>query len=232
MGLPCQRSSPAYKPTPFEILIVEDHPMMIRSITASLEVLYPQAHAHAGCGVMIVGSLMQARKRLLGREPPGLIITDLHLPDSRGLGTLHALRVAAPGTPIVVFSACDDKSTEQAALDLGAHAFVSKSALPQNFAQKIRPFLEARVGADRPEPTLAPPEEPSHPIALLTDRQREVLVEVAHGYRDREIAWRLKIGPQTVRSHLNAIFQQLGVQNRTQASRAYVAWAKANGLLV
>jgi len=76
----------------FEILIVEDHPMMIRSITASLEVLYPQAHT--GCSVMIVGSLMQAKKRLQQREPPHLIIADLHLPDSRGLLTLRALRGA------------------------------------------------------------------------------------------------------------------------------------------
>lgn len=212
----------------FEILIVEDHPMMIRSITASLEVLYPQAHT--GGSVMIVGSLMQAKKRLLGREPPQLIITDLHLPDSRGLGTLHALRVAAPDIPIVVFSACDDKSTEQTALDFGAHAFLSKSALPQNFAEKIRPFLGAH-DIHAAEPALASLQEPPHPITLLTDRQREVLREVAHGYRDREIGWRLKIGPQTVRSHLNAIFQQLGVQNRTQASRAYIAWAKTNGLL-
>ena len=124
----------------FDILIVEDHPMMIRSITASLAVLHPQAHAD--CGVVIVGSLMQAKKRLLRRrEPPSLVIADLNLPDSRGLATLRALREVAPGIAIVVFSASDDKSTEQAALDLGAQAFISKSALPQNFVQKLQPFL-------------------------------------------------------------------------------------------
>lgn len=228
MGLQC--IAPAYKPTPFEILIVEDHPMMIRSITNSLEVLH--LRAQVGCSVMVVSTMRQARKRLQGREPPSLIISDLHLPDSRGLGTLHALLVEAPGTPIVVFSACDDKSTERAALALGARAFVSKSALAQDFVQKIRPFLtmlEPGVGADSPQ---ALPCEPPHPVALLTDRQREVLMEVAHGYRDREIALRLKIGPETVRSHLNAVFHHLGVQNRTQASSVYVAWAKNNGLLV
>lgn len=213
----------------FEILIVEDHPMMIRSITASLEVLYPQADT--GCSVMLVGCLMQAKKRLQQREPPHLIVVDLNLPDSRGLLTLRALRGAAPGTPIVVFSASDGLSTEQAALRLGAQAFISKSALPQSFVEKLRPFLPAStLGGDpgRPEPVSdgAMP----HAVDLLTERQRAVLAEVAQGYRNREIALRLKIGEQTVSSHLNTVFQRLGVQNRTQASLQYIAWAKSHGV--
>jgi DNA-binding NarL/FixJ family response regulator len=59
-----------------------------------------------------------------------------------------------------------------------------------------------------------------------------VLAETASGYRDREIALRLKIGEQTVRTHLSVIFQRLGVQNRTQASMHYMAWAKAHGVVV
>lgn len=232
MGLPRQHSSPACKPPPFDILIVEDHPMMIRSIAASLEVLQPQAYA--GRSVMIVGSLMQARKRLEGREPPGLLIADLHLPDSRGLATLRALRGMAPTVAIVVFSASDDKSTEQAVLDLGAKAFISKSALPQSFVQKIVPFLQGVTSlgdARRSALATAHAREMPHPVDLLTERQRAVLAEAANGYRNREIALRLKIGEQTVRTHLNTIFQRLGVQNRTQASMQYMAWTKAHGAL-
>lgn len=213
-----------YKPALFEILVVEDHPMMIRSIAAGLEALYADAHA-SDC-IVTVGSLRQARQRLRRNEPPSLIITDLHLPDSRGLDTLRHLLDEAPGTPIVVFSACDDGSTERAALALGAYAFVSKSALPQNFIQRIRPFL-APLRWGRKIPLVPPPEAP-HPVTQLTSRQRDVLAEAASGYRDREIGLRLKIGPQTVRSHLRVIFLRLGVQNRTQASSLYNAWAKAN----
>jgi len=68
-----------------------------------------------------------------------------------------------------------------------------------------------------------------HAVDLLTERQRAVLAEVAQGYRNREIALRLKIGEQTVSSHLNTVFQRLGVQNRTQASLQYIAWAKSHG---
>jgi DNA-binding NarL/FixJ family response regulator len=212
MGLPCQRSSAACKPPPFDILIVED----------------------AGGSVMIVGSVRQARKRLVGREPPGLLIADLNLPDSRGLVTLRALRGMAPAVAIVVFSASDDKSTEQAVLDLGAKAFISKSALPQSFVQKIAPFLQGvkSLGdARRSAPAAAHATEIPHAVDLLTERQRAVLAEAANGYRNREIALRLKIGEQTVSTHLNAIFQRLGVQNRTQASMQYMAWAKAHGVL-
>ena len=217
-----------FKPAHFEILVVEDHPMMIRSIKAGLTALHADADA-IDC-IATVSSLMQAKHRLRRSEPPGLIITDLHLPDSRGLDTLRALVDAAPSTPIVVFSACDDHATERAALALGAHAFVSKSALPQNFVHKIRPFL-APLRRGRKTPLVAPPGAP-HPITQLTTRQRDVLAEAASGYRDREIALRLKIGPYTVRSHLRVIFLRLGVQNRTQASGLYIAWAKANGTLV
>jgi len=212
----------------FEILIVEDHPMMTRSITASLEALHPDARM-SGC-IVTVGSLVQARKRLLRRVQPRLVISDLNLPDSTGLDTLRALRVVAPSIPIIVFSAVDDEATEQAALDLGAQAFVSKSALPQNFAQKIKPFLFCLEHARDPghlAPGIAVAGDTQHPVSLLTERQRTVLAEVSSGYSDREIALRLKIGEQTVRTHLAGIFQRLGVQNRTQASIQYAAWAKA-----
>ena len=112
------------------------------------------------------------------------MIADLNLPDSTGVDTLRALRVAAPGIPIVVFSAIDDESTEQAAMDLGAQAFISKSALPHRFAQKIRPFLSRLEHSREPrhlEPALANAGETPHPVALLTERQRTVLAEVANG---------------------------------------------------
>lgn len=228
MGSPFTPETRAYQPAPFDILVVEDHPMMIRSITAGLAALHADAHV-ANC-IATASSLMQAKHRLRRSQPPGLIITDLHLPDSRGLDTLRALIDAAPGTPVVVFSACDDNATERAAMALGAHAFVSKSALPQNFIQKISPFLAPLRSGQRSR--LASPPGAPHPIARLTRRQRDVLAETANGYRDREIGLRLKMGPHTVRSHLRVIFLRLGVQNRTQASSQYIAWAKANGLLV
>ncbi|MCW5670575.1 MAG: response regulator transcription factor [Hydrogenophaga sp.] len=228
MGSPFTPDTRACKSALFEILVVEDHPMMIRSIKAGLAALH--THAHAVDCIATVSSLMQAKQRLRRSEPPGLIITDLHLPDSKGLDTLRALRDAVPGTPIVVFSACDDHATERAALALGAHAFVSKSALPQNFTQAIKPFL-LPLKKGRTTALVSPPGAP-HPIAQLTRRQRDVLAEAASGYRDREIGLRLKIGAHTVRSHLRVIFLRLGVQNRTQASSVYIAWARANGTLV
>lgn len=216
----------------FDILVVEDHPLMVHSIAASLEALLPDGDASGR--IVNAGSLLQARKRFLRREPPALIITDLQLPDSRGLDTLRALLALAPGVPIIVFSAVGEMSTEQAALNLGAQAFVSKSALPQNFAQKVRPFLVGLSSVSKLDLSAslrASAGEAQHPVALLTERQRAVLAEVASGYRDREIALRMNIGAQTVRTHLNGIFQRLGVQNRTQASSQYIAWAKAHGAL-
>ncbi|MDR7096703.1 response regulator transcription factor [Hydrogenophaga laconesensis] len=222
-------ASAAAASAPFEILVIEDHPMMIHSIHASVQALRPDVHANAG--VMTVCTLAQARKRFLRRDPPALIITDLNLPDSRGLDTLRTLRALAPGVPVIVFSAADERTTERAALELGAGAFVSKSALPQRFLQKIRPFLMNHMPATAPAASAGACHAP-HPIEQLTERQRTVLAEAAAGHRDREIALRMKIGEQTVRTHLSVIYQRLGVQNRTQASMQYMAWAKAHDVVV
>lgn len=214
------------------ILVVEDHPMMVRSITASLETLHPSGHP--GRRILTVGSLAQAKRSLLRPARPDLVIADLNLPDSAGLDTLSALVTAAPGVPIIVFSATDDKTTAQAVLEMGARAFVPKSAMPQNFAQQIRPYLVALSQFDGSNPRASIDTaviEALHPIELLSDRQREVLIEVAQGYKDNEIATRLNVSLPTVRSHLMAIFERLGVKNRTQASMKYIAWAKANGLV-
>lgn len=221
------------RPEGCEILVVEDHPLMASSITASLQTLQPTSSVLAR--VVVATSLAQAKKRLLRRIQPSLVITDLNLPDSAGLDTLRALRLAAATTPIVVFSVVDDKATEQAVLDLGAEAFISKSSLPQNFLLKIKPYLAA-FGNGRASGHLTSVDRVAtavtHPLALLTERQRVVLAEVANGYSNREIALRLKIGEQTVHTHLTDVFQRLGVQNRTQASLQYVAWITEHGTLV
>lgn len=218
-------------PEAFEVLVVEDHPLMANSITTSLNTLQL---GRARVCVVVVASLARAKKRLHRRVRPRLVITDLNLPDSEGLDTLRALRTAAFDVPIVVFSVVDDKTTEQAVLDLGAQAFISKSALPQCFSQKIKPYisaLDALAASERLPAKLRCARELPHPLTSLTERQRAVLAEVASGYSNREIALRLKIGEQTVHTHLTDVFQRLGVQNRTQASLQYVSWIAEHGTL-
>lgn len=220
------------KPEGFEVLVVEDHPLMANSITTSLQTL--QSASSVLVRVMVATSLAQAKKRLLRRIQPRLVITDLNLPDSVGLDTLRALRVAAAKIPIVVFSVVDDKATEQAVLDQGAEAFISKSSLPQSFVQKIKPYFAAFDSFRSPGNSASGhgvAVAVTHPLSLLTERQRVVLAEVANGYSNREIALRLKIGEQTVHTHLTDVFQRMGVQNRTQASLQYVSWITEHGVL-
>jgi len=208
----------------FEVLIVEDHPMMASSITSYLQTM------HANVRVVVVRSMAQARKRFTKRDRPVLIIADLNLPDSCGLETIKELRRVAPDEPIMVFSMNDDPDTERAALALGAQSFVSKSSLPEHFISRIKQHL-AGVTEQLISETGAPAKSNNHPVTTLTPRQKIVLAELASGYSNREMAQRLKISEETIHSHLSEIFQRLGVQNRTQASIQYLTWAQKNGLV-
>lgn len=203
-----------------EILIVEDHPMMASSITTYVQSVHPNVRTVVAC------SVSQARKRLSRREKPVLIIADLNLSDSSGLATLETLLSLAPRETIMVFSMNDDPAIEQKALALGAQCFVSKSSLPEHFARKIREQLAQALRADCEPPPSSLANDGM--IATLTARQLAVLAEIASGYSNRDIAQRLKISEETVRTHLSDIFQRLGVQNRTQASVQYMTWAQKN----
>jgi DNA-binding NarL/FixJ family response regulator len=208
----------------FEVLIVEDHPMMASSVTSYLQTM------HVNVRAVVVRSMAQTRKRFLKRDRPVLIIADLNLPDSAGLETLKELRRLAPDEPIMVFSMNDDPDTEQAALALGARSFVSKASLPEHFVRQIKEHLAGIADQPVPEGDQRPKPD-NHPVAYLTPRQKTVLAELAGGYSNREMAQRLKISEETIHSHLSEIFQRLGVQNRTQASIQYLTWAQKNGLV-
>ena len=148
------------------------------------------------------------------------VLLDLNLPDQPGFVALESFREKYASTPVVVVSAQEDRATVLKALELGAKAFVPKSADSARLHGAIEALLDGRIslpesitGNDAfPAPASNAPCE-----WALTERQKEVLALILMGLPNKLIARRLNIVESTVKIHVSAILRELKVASRTQA---------------
>jgi len=157
---------------------------------------------------------------------PDVLLMDMSMPEVNGVEATRQVAGASPMTRVVVFTSFSDPERILDALDAGAIGYLLKDAEPDELIEGIR-------AAVRGESPLAP-KAASAVIAArtkvkpdLSERESEVLVLIATGMTNKEIARRMGIAEKTVKSHLTNIFQQIGVRDRTQAA----LWAERNGLL-
>lgn len=203
------------------ILIVDDHPLFRRALAQAVR------EAVAGVELSDAGTLDHARQVLAGDDGIDLVLLDLELPGSRGLMGLAALRAEFPAVAMVMISAHEDPGTIRRALACGAMGYIPKSASPEQLTQALRTVLDcreyippqladevARGGGEDGAEALA------RRLARLTPQQHRVLAQVAEGRLNKQIAYEMGIQERTVKAHLTAIFERLGVRNRTQAGVA------------
>jgi len=200
------------------ILIADDHPLFRAALHSAALGAIPAAR------VAEAADLANALA-LLEREPDiDLVLLDLHMSDSRGLAGLIAIRTQFPGVAVLVVSAHDDPAVVRRTLDHGAAGFIPKSAPPEEIGAAIEtvlacgrwlpPRLSSAVAATRSDPD---DRELALRLATLTGQQFRVLGLVAEGRLNKQIADELHIQERTVKAHVSAIFEKLGVRNRTQA---------------
>lgn len=146
---------------------------------------------------------------------PDLVLLDLNLPDVSGLEGVSALRCRLPETPIVVISAMDDPVRLRELEHAGISRFVSKTARPAEIIESIRQVFHA--AADAPDRHAGQHATERGKRMPLSQRQIEVLREMATGKSNKEIARSLEIAVDTVRAHVVEILSRLGVRNRTEA---------------
>jgi DNA-binding NarL/FixJ family response regulator len=200
------------------LLIADDHPLF----RAALRQAAGEQLAH--CQVLEASNLQDALDALASDPDIDLVLLDLHMPGSQGLSGLAALRGQHPAVAVLVVSAHDEPQVVRRVLDHGAAGFIPKSAHPAEISQAIRSVLDC--GNWLP-PALARSVAalPSNPadadlaarLARLTEQQYRVLALLAEGLLNKQIADRLGIQERTVKAHATAIFEKLGVRNRTQA---------------
>ena len=194
---------------PLKLLLVDDHALLREALALLL------AHTWPGVQVLQAGSLAQACALVDDHADLRLVLLDLGLPDAQGLQSLQALHARAPWARHVVLSAQDQPALVLQAIEAGAVGYIPKTAdLPQ-----MRGALQHVMdgGISLPPgvqmPGLAADVSPQG----LTPRQREVLCLLIDGHPNKTICRQLGLSPSTVKTHLEAIFRQLGVRSRTQA---------------
>lgn len=201
------------------LLIVDDHPLFRLALAQTLRQVV------SGSEVLEAGSLAELHGQLAQDTDIDLVLLDLHMPDSHGLMGLASLRAEHPGVMVAMISAHDDPHTIRRALAYGASAFIPK----RSDVEQLRAALHAVLAGETHVPVeLSAAVNASTPseqdasnaarLASLTPQQFKVLVRVAEGQLNKQIADELGISLRTVKAHMTALLEKLGVRNRTQAS--------------
>lgn len=177
--------------------------LMLRMVDDSVEVLH-------------AANLEQGLGQLRCDDPPQLVLLDLGLPDAVGLEGVRHMRAAADEAVIVVLSGVDDQATMRECIAAGAMGFIHKSSTSGQMLESLRRALAGEVVLPDGVHEAAAPAVPAM-LRSLTRRQREVLACVVVGMTNKAIATRLHITELTVKSHVTAVLQTLGVSNRTEA---------------
>ncbi|APV36732.1 response regulator [Acinetobacter soli] len=200
------------------ILIVDDHPLFRHALIQAVRYSLPQAQIYETAAVN------EFYERLESGAEPDLVLLDLNLPGASGFSALVHVRAQYSSLPIIVVSAHEETSIIQRAIAHGAMGYIPKSAHPSHIGEAIRHVLEGEIWLppNLPnnlsfDPRAADETELAERIQSLTPQQFRVLMMVAEGLLNKQIAYELDVSEATIKAHVTAIFRKLGVQNRTQA---------------
>ena len=200
------------------LLIADDHPLF----RAALKQV--AADAVSDMRMHEADSLDAALAALDAHPDIDLVLLDIHMPGNHGLTGLAAIRAQFPGVAVIVVSANDDPRVVRRALDHGAAGYLPKSAGLDELREAIRSVLACEQwlpaslrGAVVRAQSSEHDTELAARLASLSPQQFRVLTLVAQGLLNKQIADRLDVQERTVKAHLSAIFDRLGVRNRTQA---------------
>jgi two-component system, NarL family, response regulator LiaR len=198
------------------VLLVDDHAVVRAGLRAVLEAEPDlEVVGEAANGAVAVRLAQQLR--------PDVVVTDLLLPDVDGIAATLSIRAELPETQVVVLtSVSDDDDAVIRAVQAGAIGYVMKNSELDTLIQTVRSAsrghvqLSARVAARLVREMRSARSEENQP--MLTHRERDVLRQMAMGRINKEIALSLSIAETTVKSHVSAVLEKLGVQSRTQAA--------------
>jgi two-component system nitrate/nitrite response regulator NarL len=163
---------------------------------------------------------------------PDVVLTDISMPRRDGLAFTELLRKAAPEVKVLVLSMHNNKDYIFRIIQAGAHGYVSKEASPDELMHAIESvyggetFFSAEI-AQAALHQIVQSGGKREPFALLTSREREVLVLIAEGQSNKEIAGRLGIGVRTIETHRERIMRRLDIHSVAGLTK----FAIANGLV-
>lgn len=204
------------------ILVADDHPLYREALISVLDGLGPDNH------IIQAETFHEVIERVSDCNVDlDLILLDLYMGSGDWGPIIEKLRLCQPGTPIIVVSGSDSRADAERAIKAGSCGYIPKTMKKEEMLSAIRLLMTGRVSiqpriegrATEPfDSSAVPSESPGSRVALLTDRQREVLAEIGAGKSNKLIARTLGMTEGTVKLHVAAILKTLGVDNRTQAA--------------
>ncbi len=201
-----------------KVLLADDHELVRKGFRLMLD-------AQPDLGVVGEAADGAEAVELCRRLRPDVVLMDLHMPGLDGVRATELITAELPEVRVLALSTFDLDENVVAALRAGAGGFLPKDVSPEELIEGVRvvhrgesavaPRLLTRligtmVHASRPRPIPAE-------LDGLTDREREVLVLIARGRSNAEIAQDLSVSPSTVKNHVTSLFAKIGVRDRAQA---------------
>lgn len=199
----------------YRFVIADDHPLFRGALREAVGGLFDRMEiAEAGSFEEVVGLLEH------GGEVD-VILLDLRMPGVRGFSGLMYLRAQYPSVPVIIVSANDDPTAIRRCMQFGASGFIPKTLGTEEMRTAIAriinggvwtpPDVDLNAGADTETAELMAR------MATLTPQQVRVLMMLSEGLLNKQIAYQLGVSEATVKAHVSAILQKLGVESRTQA---------------
>ena len=207
------------------MLVADDHPVVRKGLQTCL--------AKQG-KLKIVGEAADGDEALRkARElSPDVVLMDISMPGMNGLAVTEVLRKEAPDMKVLILSVHSNKEYIFRVIQAGAHGYVSKEAPPEELLRAIESVYEGEPHFSEDIARAALSEFVNtggrkEPFAQLTAREREVLVLIAEGQSNKEIADRLGIGVRTIETHRERIMRRLNIHSVAGLTK----YAIANGLI-
>ncbi len=206
------------------LLVVDDHEIIRLGLRLMLQ----------GLDLQIVGEASNATEAIEAVQnlQPNVVLMDIRMEGGDGLNTLGRMKLDNPDLPIVLYSAYDNPTYIARAVALGASGYVLKSAPRERLQEALLTAASGDSAWTREElrrvtGALATPRLSQDIEVPLTQRESEVLRQMALGLTNKEIAKMLGISYETVKEHVQHILRKIGVSDRTQAA----VWAVRKNLV-
>jgi DNA-binding NarL/FixJ family response regulator len=194
------------------VLIADDHPVVRQGLRTFLGV---QAD------IDVVGEAADGAEAVSRAEAltPDVILLDLNMPGVDGLTALRELRERGVSARVLVLTSVGERARVLPVVRAGAAGYLYKDVDPHALVQAIRAVHDGHVlfAPEAADAVLAA-DQGEKGATPLTEREREVLVQIARGRSNREIARALVVSEKTVKTHVSNILMKLGLQDRTQAA--------------
>ena len=199
-----------------KVLLVDDHELVRQGIAAMLS---------AAGDMQIVGNARSGREALevARRELPDIVLMDVKMPDMDGLEATRKIKEERPRTAVIMLTMHDNPTYLRDAVRAGAAGYLLKDVSKDELIDAIRQvatggaFIESQMLKGMLS-EMKPSGQAAPAAKNLTKRESEILALVAEGMSNREIAEKLVLSPETVKSHVAAILEKLNVSDRTQAA--------------